>query len=473
MNQTKGRLLMFRKTIIQKIVCISLALGLILFVGEVVYGAKKDKNSKKKPVITEAELQSHLMSFADRFAAIMVTSIDKFEAKKPPEKDRHEVLAMITYSISNAYIIVGESDPDVALLDIVSMIILGRIIFEEVGPSRYGKTVQPITDGFRMAEKDIREIAAVVLTPEQLTDLMSIIIRWRKKNPGVTFFPPIRFSDFAADRRESKLTRAEKHGGLFNSVEDATEQVEEMRLLAERGMYLATRMPQLSGLFAELWLTRLWENPYTAKVLADVSTLSAATDRLAAVAEKLPDRIAVERNATIRQAMESIAQERNSAVKQIAATLSNERKAAIDAFVSEEERIRGLLGDLRETLATGNEFIGSVNALATQFKSVTPSEPSKPFDIRDYQMTLAELSYSAQELTKLAIALERISDKAGVDQLIPQIVNALDRAESEGEELVDHTMRKIILLIVIGLVGYIIARLFIQYLSNKMQAFSK
>ena len=35
---------------------------------------------------------------------------DKFEAKKPPEKDRHEVLAMITYSISNAYIIVGESD---------------------------------------------------------------------------------------------------------------------------------------------------------------------------------------------------------------------------------------------------------------------------------------------------------------------------------------------------------------------------
>ena len=97
--------------------------------------------------------------------------------------------------------------------------------------------------------------------------------------------------------------------------------------------------------------------------------------------------------------MKGIAQERNSAVNQIAATLSTERKAAIDAFASEEERIRGLLADLRQTLATGNEFVGSVNALAAQFKSAAPSEPAKPFDIRDYQMTLAELSNSAQEVT--------------------------------------------------------------------------
>lgn len=460
---------MFKKTFFRKILCILLALTLMLLIGEIVYAAKKDKSSKQKPAITEAELQSHVMSFADRFAAVMVTSFDKFETKQPPEKDRREVLAMVTYSMSNAYIIAGESDPDVALLDIASMITLGRIILEQVGPSRYGQRVQPIIEGFRMAEKDIREIAAVVLTPDQLTGLMSIIKRWRKENPEVTFFPTIRFSDFAADRRASHLTKAGGQGGLFKSVEAATEQVEEMRLLAERGMYLATRMPQMSGLFAELWLTRLLENPHTAKVLTDVSTLSAATDRLAAAAEKLPDQIAVERNATIRQAMKSIAQERNSAVNQIAATLSAERKAALDAFASEEGRIRALLADLRQTLATGNEFVGSVNALATQFKSVTPSEPARPFDIRDYQMTLAELSNSAQELTKLAALLDRISDKVGADQLIPHIVNALDRAESEGEELIDHTMRQMILLIAIGLIGYIIAKLLIQYFSTKMR----
>ncbi|MEJ2284506.1 MAG: hypothetical protein P8X85_13015, partial [Desulfobacterales bacterium] len=91
-------------------------------------------------------------------------------------------------------------------------------------------------------------------------------------------------------------------------------------------------------------------------------------------------------------------------------------------------------------------------------------------DIRDYQMTLAELSNSAQELTKLAASLERVSDKVGADMLIPQIVNALDRAESEGEELINHATRQMIFLIVIGLIGYTIARLFIQYFSIKMKA---
>jgi hypothetical protein len=473
MHRTKGGLLMISKPILRRIPRILLALALIAFFEGIVYGAKKDKNSEKKPAITEAELQSHVMSFADRFAAVMVTSFDEFEAKQPPQKVRHEVLALVTYSMSNAYVIAGESDPDVALLDIVSMITLGRIILEEEGPTRYGQKVQPIIQGFRTAEKDIRDIAAVVLTPDQLADLMATIKRWRKENTGVIFFPPIRFSDFDADRRGSHLTRAEGQGGLFKSVEAATEQVEEMRLLAERGMYLATRMPQMSGLFAELWLTRLLENPHTAKVLTDVSTLSAATDRLAAAAEKLPDQIAVERNATIRQAVKSIAQERNSAVNQIAATLSAERKAALDAFASEEGRIRALLADLRQTLATGNEFVGSVNALATQFKSNIPSEPAKPFDIRDYRMTLAELSSSAKELTKLAASLERVSDKVGADKLIPHIVNALDRAESEGEELINHAMLQMILLIVIGLIGYIIARLFIQYISTKMMASAK
>jgi len=306
-----------------------------------------------------------------------------------------------------------------------------------------------------------------------LADLMSIINGWRKENPGLTFYPPIRFSDFAANRRGSKLTRTEKHGGLFKSVETATVQVEEMRLLAERGMYLATRMPQLSGLFAELWLTRLLANPSTKKILADVSKLSVATDRMAMVAEKLPDQIAMERNATIKQAMKSIAQERNNAVNQIAAALSAERKATIDALMADEDRIRGLLTDLRQTFATGNEFLGSANALATQFQSGSPTEPVRPFDIRDYRMTLVELSNSAQELTKLADSLERISSKVSADKLIPQVVNALDRAESEGEELIDHTIRQLILLIVIGLIGYVIAKLFIQYFSTKMKAFAK
>jgi hypothetical protein len=161
-------------------------------VGSVVHGAEKGEDTEKKPyAMKEAELQSRVMSFADRFSAIMITAIQKYEALKPSKENHLKVMSIIAYSLSNAYIIAGESDPDVALLDMLSMITLGRIILEKAGPRRYGKQVKPVIEGFRRAEKKITGIASMVLTPDELGQLLAIIKRWRRKNPDVTFFPPI------------------------------------------------------------------------------------------------------------------------------------------------------------------------------------------------------------------------------------------------------------------------------------------
>jgi hypothetical protein len=368
----------------RKCLCLLLALAIVSIAGGAVLGAKeeKDKDAKEKThAINEAQLQSHLMSFADRFASILDMAIAKFENLNPQGKNRYEVLEPMTFSLHQAFLIAAESDPDVALLDMVSMVTLGRIFFEEEGQSRYGKVIVPVIEGYRKAEADIRKVAAIVLTPNLILNLMNIIKRWRKENPEVKSFPLIRFSNFAADRRESTLTKGEAPEGLFESVESASETVEEMRLLAERGMYLATRIPLLSGLFGDLWLTRIMNNSELQKALSDVSQLSQGTTGLATIAEKLPDQIATEREATI---------------KQLAGEISAARKAAMADFLAEFKRIE--------------------------------------------------------------------------ERRIPEIAKAIDRAESEGEELVDHTMRQAIVLIAIWLVGYVIARLLIQYISDKMKA---
>jgi hypothetical protein len=268
----------------RKCLCLLLALGILSIAGGDVQSATEEKNKDAKEktyAINEAQLQSHMMSFADRFASILDSAIAKFENLNPQGKSRYEVLELMTFSLHQAFLIAGESDPDVALLDMFSMVTLGRIFFEEEGPSRYGKLIVPVIKGYRKAEADIRKVAAIVLSPNQMLDLMKIIRRWRKENPEVKSFPLIRFSNFAADRRESTLTREEDPEGLFESVESASETVEEMRLLAERGMYLATRIPLLSGLFGDLWLTRIMKNPELQKALTDVSQLSEGTAGLA------------------------------------------------------------------------------------------------------------------------------------------------------------------------------------------------
>ncbi|MGD9079474.1 MAG: hypothetical protein PVG96_09040 [Desulfobacterales bacterium] len=364
--------------------CLLLTLAIVSIGGGGVQGAteEKDKDAKEKTyAINEAQLQSHLMSFADRFASIMDMTIAKFESFNPTGTTRYEVLELMTFSLHQAFLIAAESEPSVALLDMLSMVTLGRIFFEEEGQSRYGKITVPVIEGYRKAEADIRKVAEIVLTPNQMHNLMKVIRRWRTKNPEVKSFPLIRFSNFAADRRDASLTRADDPEGLFESVESASESVEEMRLLAERGMYLATRIPLLSGLFGDLWLTRIMNNPELQKALADVSQLSEGTAGLASIAEKLPDQIATEREATI---------------KQMAGEISAARKAAMADVLAEVQRLE--------------------------------------------------------------------------QRLIPEIANAMDRAESEGEELVDHTMRQAIILIAIWLVGYVIARLIIKFFSIRIKA---
>ena len=297
---------------------ILLALGTIAVIGGVVHAADIDKDTKEKTyALTEAQLQSHLMSFADRFASIMDTAIAKFEALNPTGKSRYEVLELMTFSLHHAFIIAGESEPDVGLLDMFSMVTLGRIFFEQEGQSRYGKKIVPVMDGYRRAEADIRNVAAKVLTPDQMRNLMTIIKRWRGKNPEVKSFPLVRFSTFAADRRESTLSKAEDPEGLFESVERASETVEEMRLLAERGVYLSTRIPLLFGLFGDLWLTRWMDNPDMQKALTDLSRLSQGASGLAVTIEKLPTQISTVREATIKQLMGEVSAERKATMRQV------------------------------------------------------------------------------------------------------------------------------------------------------------
>ena len=373
---------MLRNQFIGKFLGIVLALMVITVAGGDLAGAQKEKQAeKKKNIITEAQLQSHIMSYADRLTSILDTTLVQFESQKLTEKTRYEVIELMTYSLYHAYVIAGESDPDVALLDMLSMITLGRIFFEEEGSSRYGKVVAPVTRGYQKAEADIRKIAAKVLTPNQMLNLMTIIERWRRENPKLKSFPFMRFSNFAAERREAALTRAEDPEGLFESVESASESVEEMRLLAERSMYLATRIPQLTGLLGDLWLTRWSNNPDLKKSMADLTQLSTATANLAAISAKLPENIAKERKAAISQAMSEF---------------SAERKATLETLLVEERRLE-------------------------------------------------------ERLTSL-------------------IIETMERAERQGKELVDHTLKGIAILIVIGLVGFLVVRLIILYASSKMKS---
>ena len=67
-------------------------------------------------------------------------------------------------------------------------------------------------------------------------------------------------------------------------------------------MYLSTRLPLLTGGFADIWVSRLSFNPAVEELRKDMHTFAEVSDRLASVAEQLPETITTERQAAIEQA---------------------------------------------------------------------------------------------------------------------------------------------------------------------------
>lgn len=454
---------------------------LVISFSGAVPAADKKKDTKDAPhVMTQAELQSQVMAFADRYLSIIVAAFNAYEAQTPAPEDYKRLLSVCTYSMSSAFTIAAEPNPVGALLDMVTMVTLGRIIFEDSLLQRYGAQIQPLIDGFSEANRDVWEIAAKVLTYENQQKLKALIVNWRKNNPEVQFFPSIRFSDFSVKRTESEK---EEPSGLFKSVENATEQVEEIRLLAERGIFLATRLPMLTGLFAGVWFSQLANHPDMEKILNDLNTFSRVSERLATLAEQLPDKIAAERDTTIKQAMESIndltirtidetarkvSQERKAAIDQLLVGLSKERKDFMDALGTEEPRLKGLLSELRLTLAEGNRLIGSTDSLVTSL-DLKPSEaktaaPAKPFDIKDYQATLKEASNTILQLHDLVKSI----DQMGLEKTLPQVVKAVDEVEQRGEKWVFFAFILGVALIAVFLVGAVIASLAYRHLANRI-----
>ena len=95
-----------------------------------------------------------------------------------------------------------------AMLDVVVVETLARMVLEEHGEALVGMPVEPLVQALRDGERDIWEVAAKVLRPEQQEELRTLIDEWRARNPNDLYTSDVRFADFAGSRFMSALSEA-------------------------------------------------------------------------------------------------------------------------------------------------------------------------------------------------------------------------------------------------------------------------
>ena len=400
----------------------------------------------------EAQLQQQVMRFSDQIVEQLGSALTQFQ--RAPGTTPETRLAVQQWKLKQATAAVEIASGQYALVDAVEMVVLvtlSRTVIEEIWIPRYGEAVRPVLEAYQGQEPIAWKLIDGAVTPEQQAELREVLKRWRTDNPNAESVSFVRLADL---ERMGKRT-SESSGqtsGLFGrlgldplaGLDPAVREVEQSRLLAERTVFYAQRMPGLISAQAELLVYEFAVAPETRDLLNATVRVGEASRTIANTTSALPE------------------------------WATRERQAAIDQFMqalqSQQETMRALLVELRQTLEAGtqtsqslNVTVRAVDELVGRFKpneaAPAPGEPKKPFDINDYTRAAAEFSATARELQQLVAAL---------DQNVPGVAAAAQRATEGGRNLVDYAFRRALILIVVFIVGVLAAVLAYRVLAVRI-----
>jgi hypothetical protein len=276
--------------------------------------------------ITREELRHEIMRFAGRSAERVDDAYFKLEGRFQTPKARRAALENSGAYVTSALDIAIGPNPEVNMLDMVVFVTLTRIVVEEYWvPKVFGDEAKILVEVFRSNEAEIWSIAGKVLTPQQQKELRDSIRQWRGRDPDRVFVEAARFGDFAWFMGESELAKAQEGGG-FLGVKGVTREVSETRMLAERAMFYAQRVPWIARSMVRLLLLDVAQVPEINQVMADTGTLAKAMHQTAKMTEELPELITEQRE----QIMKQVTAERKAAIEQVMEGVATQRTATIN-----------------------------------------------------------------------------------------------------------------------------------------------
>jgi hypothetical protein len=358
---------------------------------------QKARSDQKADTQLRAELEQALNAYADRYTTHMVAATAAIERDNPSAEQRRLAHLMKLGTVSSVYDIATERDVFNRLLDMVLMVTLQSYswIDEDRAEKLFGERGEILRRSIRQMRTDIWTLASRVARPEQLQQLDSLIIDWRKRNPDIELVSYTRLGDLTVSREQNAaLEEIKRASGLFAELAEATRVAEDTRLLAERMFFQAKRMPFLLNWQAEALINEMLAKPEIVQALRSTEHL---TDALG----KLPPQIRAEREALV-------------------ATLEDR-----------EGRLAGLLGEVRKTTAAADGLAARAVTLAEAAERVTENvrattttvegimarnsasggstRPDKPFEIEPYLRMAAEANHTVAGLNA---ALERLDAMA-------------------------------------------------------------
>ncbi|HMD28389.1 MAG TPA: hypothetical protein VKH13_07460 [Steroidobacteraceae bacterium] len=385
-------------------------------------------------------LQLRTQRYADEYVGSIVAPIRRFQESTDNAVDRLDAQNWMLSQATAAYTIASGPSPYVNVVDLVVLATLSRMVIDDawVG-ERFGERAGALRDAYHRLEPAALELAKSAIPPDQIAALQQVIIEWRAQNPQVTAITYVHFRDVANSiGRPAGGGSNSSFSGLFtmlgldpfSGLDPAVREITQSRELAERTIYYAQRVPNLHDMQVERLTFEFATMPETKRLLADADSVSEAASIAGRVIGEFPGVLAGEREAAIRQFMDSINVE-TATLRQ----LTMDVRAALEAGTVTSNSL--------------NATIRSLDQMLAGFQKPAPSggpaqSPGRPFDITEYTAAAAEITRAATQLQQLI---------AGIDQGSPALMQAAGQATLKLQDVVDHAYWRIVQLIILLLLG--------------------
>lgn len=412
-------------------------------VGNANVGQSLKKSNAK---LSRAELSLRLRRLAVSYLGDIPEVCEAIATSDLPIDKRVLALKIRANSADSVITIAADPDPQVSLLNMVTVLTLHRILAEERGEEFFGEQSRAYINATRRMESDVWKLASQVLGADEMKQLRDLILEYRKDNPDEVYVWWVRFSEFSAYTEKFSIARVGRGVvDVFLPVGDAVAGLETTTDVAERATWLAARQALIVQWRIELTYLQTLAAAETTRLLDDIQSV-------AKTIENLPKDIARERIALLESiddqngALNRLLSKADAIVADVNKTAEQAGKIVegVDAVVSNADKTvtnvdetiqradkslqnaKAILPDTESALAqldvtakTLGETIQSLDQFVRQFESEETDPDRKPFDINEYTVAVSELGVTANQLNTLvtnldqAVQEDRLNDTIG------------------------------------------------------------
>jgi hypothetical protein len=399
----------------------------------------------KQHQISIQELDQLTYGYADRYYTVVGDAVDTIKRGNPDPIQRRMAHQIKLNGVLSMNDIVSGNDPYSQVFDLlVSVTLQSIVLIDENGAEKaFGDRAPVLIKAMRTMRVEAWDLAAKVLTQDELELLDYLILEWRRAHPDVQQVAFIKFDNFAGVRSAGLLTELKSGGGFLAPLSEASQVLRDWGRLTDRVFWYSKRAPNIAAIQAEGAVNEILATP-------EVSSMLQTADRLGKTAEAVPQSLDAERKAIVADI--------DARQTLVTNTLADLRQIMANAD-SLGRTISLLVTNFQQTLNTVGDTLKVADAVGTHLNFDKP--PARPFDIQDYTAAILRFNEAVTNLQQLSVSADQLTRSEGWRNGLRDITNATDRRT-------DRIFTRLCLLLGLAFVLAIIYRIISIQLSRRL-----